>query len=391
MKISQLAQKIETSSTLAISANAKQLKSEGKDVIGFGAGEPDFDTPSFIKKAAIASIERGETKYTPASGLPALKKSVCRKFKNENGLEYAPDEVIINCGAKHSLFNVILCLAEQDDEVIIPAPYWVSYPEMVKASGATPIEVKCGPDFKITPSLLKENITAKTKILILNSPSNPTGALYTKDELKELSSVILENGIYVISDEIYEHLTYEEEFYGIAQVSPEMKNRTIVINGISKAYSMTGWRIGYAAGDREIIAACGRLQSHSTSNPATVSQYAAIEALDSPESSRAIQEMVAEFRKRRDYIYDEISSIDGIKVNRPAGAFYIFPDISSLLRGGISSSDEFATKLLEEKLVAVVPGEGFGAPGYIRLSYAASMDNISKGLSRIKEFIEEIK
>ncbi len=390
MDFSKLAQQIKTSPTLAISAKAKELKSEGRDVIGFGAGEPDFDTPQFIKEAAIEAINRGETKYTPASGLAALKDSVCRKLKRNNGLSYSRDEIIISCGAKHSLFNLIMCLSGEGDEVIIPAPYWVSYPEMVRAAGATPVEVKSSRDFKITPEILSKKINSRTKALILNSPSNPTGSVYTEKELKGLAEIIIKSGITVISDEIYEHLTYNCKFISIAALSKEIKKQAVIVNGVSKAYAMTGWRIGYAAGPKDIISACGRLQSHSTSNPSTISQYAAIKALDSSRSPEAVKQMLNEFKKRRNYMYSQLCSIKGLNVNRPDGAFYIFPDISNFLGGKITSSSDFAQKLLKEKLVAVVPGEGFGAPSFIRLSYATSMENITKGLDRIKEFLKEV-
>jgi aspartate aminotransferase len=390
--LSELAKKIELSSTLAISAKAKQLKKEGKDVIGFGAGEPDFDTPGFIKLAAVKAINEGKTKYTPSGGLPELKQVICEKFKKENGLSYTPDQIMVNCGAKHSLFNIIMCVTEKTDEVIIPSPYWVSYPEMVKASGASPVFIECSDNsFKLTPEILEKHITPKTKLLILNSPSNPTGILYSKQELEAIGEIVLKHNIIVISDEIYEHLVYDDEFNSIAGLSEKLKEKTIVVNGVSKAYSMTGWRIGYAAGNKEIISACVRLQSHSTSNPTTFSQHGAIEALASGQGPQAISGMLAEFRKRRDFIYKELSGIAEVEVIKPQGAFYIFPKIEKYFSEKISSSHEFAQKLLEEKLVAVVPGEGFGAPGYIRMSYAASMKELSEGISRIKKFLEEIK
>ncbi len=391
--LSELSKKLQFSSTLAITAKAKQLKKDGIDVINFGAGEPDFDTPDFIKQAAIDAIKKGETKYTPADGTLQLKKAIAQKFKKENGLSYSIDQIMVNCGAKHSLFNLIMCLAEKGDEVIIPSPYWVSYPEMVKASGATPVIADClrNSSFKLTPEILKNHLSKNTKLLILNSPSNPTGALYTPKELETLSEIILKNDLLVISDEIYEHLVYDGEFHSIAQISGKLKEKTIIVNGVSKAYSMTGWRIGYAAGNAEIIKACRKLQSHSTSNPTTFAQAGAVKALTSPEGTEAIRKMAKEFKKRRDYIYNELNLISRIKVTKPAGAFYIFPYIGEYLGGEITSSYKFAEKILNEKFVALVPGEGFGAPSYIRISYAIGMEELVRGLEKIKEFLKEIK
>ncbi len=391
--LSKLSKKLQLSPTLAITAKAKQLKKDGIDVINFGAGEPDFDTPDFIKQAAIDAIKKGETKYTPADGTLQLKKAIAQKFDRENGLSYSTDQIMVNCGAKHSLFNLIMCLAEKGDEVIIPSPYWVSYPEMVKASGATPVIADCLTDdsFKLTPEILKNHLSKNTKLLILNSPSNPTGALYTPKELETLSEIILKNDLLVISDEIYEHLVYDGEFHSIAQISRKLKEKTIIVNGVSKAYSMTGWRIGYAAGNAEIIKACRKLQSHSTSNPTTFAQAGAVMALTSPEGTEAIRKMAKEFKKRRDYIYNELNLISRIKVTKPAGAFYIFPYIGEYLGGEIASSYKFAEKILNEKFVALVPGEGFGAPSYIRISYATGMEELVRGLERIKEFLKEIK
>jgi aspartate aminotransferase len=390
--LSQLAQKISLSPTLSISAKAKELKAAGKDVISFGAGEPDFDTPDFIKEAAIKAINDGLTKYTPATGTKKLKNAIIKKFKRENVLVYSLNQIMVNCGAKHTLFNLLMCSTGPGDEVIIPSPYWVSYPEMVKASGAKVVIAKTSRDtsFKLTPEILENAVTDKSKILILNSPSNPTGTLYTKNELQDLGETILKNNLTVISDEIYEHLIYEENFYSIAGISPELKEKTIVVNGVSKAYAMTGWRIGYAAGDSEIIAGCAKLQSHSTSNPTSFAQAGAAEALSSAKSPGAIKSMVDDFRKRRDYIYAELSSIEKVEVTKPAGAFYIFPSVAKLFNDEIKNSSEFAEKLLEEELVAVVPGNGFGADGYFRMSYATGMDNITEGITRLKRFISNI-
>ncbi|MBN2406845.1 MAG: pyridoxal phosphate-dependent aminotransferase [Elusimicrobia bacterium] len=391
--LSELSKRIEPSSTLAITAKAKQLKAEGKKVIGFGAGEPDFDTPDYIKQAAIEALKRGETKYTPAAGTLQLKKAIVQKFRKENNLTYGTDQITVNCGAKHSLFNIILCTVGPGDEVIIPSPYWVSYTEMVKAAGATPVIADCitRGTLKLTPGILSGRITERTKLLILNSPSNPTGVLYTREELEALGKIVLQHDFLVISDEIYEHLVYDGVFTSIAQISDELKERTIIVNGVSKAYSMTGWRIGYAAGDKQVIAACGKLQSHSTSNPTTFAQSGAVAALTSEEGPAAIERMRIEFGKRRDFVYNELSSISDLSVPRPEGAFYIFPNIERYLSDKVKSSFDFAEKILSEKLVALVPGEGFGAPGYVRISYATSMDDLAEGIGRFKAFLKEIK
>ncbi|MFH1415213.1 MAG: pyridoxal phosphate-dependent aminotransferase [Elusimicrobiota bacterium] len=391
--LSELSKKLQPSPTLAITAKAKQMKKEGMDIIGFGAGEPDFDTPDFIKKAAIEALNSGDTKYTPVTGTMELKKAIIDKFRTENRLSYSADQIMVNCGAKHTLFNIIMCTVQAGDEVIIPSPYWVSYTEMVHAAGAKPVIADCMSTgaLKLTPEILENCITPDTKLLILNSPSNPAGALYSKEELENIAGIISGTEINIISDEIYEHLIYDTEFNSIAQVSAETKEKTIIVNGVSKAYSMTGWRIGYAAGNSEIISACAKLQSHSTSNPTSFAQAGAIAALSSPASPAERGKMVEEFRKRRDFIYKELSSIPRITVNKPEGAFYIFPYIGEYFSNDIDSSFSFAEKILEKKLVALVPGEGFGAPGYIRLSYASSIEELSKGLARIKEYLEEIR
>jgi len=383
--------------TLAISARAKQMKKEGIDVIGFGAGEPDFDTPSHIKEAAKGAIDKGFTKYTPAGGMKELKSAICDKFSKDNNLEYKENEIIVSCGAKHSLFNAICSICNDDDEVIIPAPFWVSYPEMVKASGAKPIIIPTDQKdgFKISPEQLKKKITSHTRIFILNSPSNPTGAVYTKEELQALAKVIIDNNIFCISDEIYEKIVYNGvSFTSIASLGEDIKRLTIVINGVSKAYSMTGWRIGYAAGDRAIIKAMTNLQSHSTSNPASISQVAALEALRGPQD--CVEKMLSEFRKRRDFMIDKINSINGISCIKPEGAFYAFVSIKDVLdkrfsNKAINNSLQFAEALLDNAHVAVVPGSAFGLDGYIRLSYATSLDNIKEGLKRIEDFLGKLK
>ncbi|MBU4257742.1 pyridoxal phosphate-dependent aminotransferase [Patescibacteria group bacterium] len=396
MSISQKVGSISPSVTLAITAKAKQMKAEGIDIIGFGAGEPDFDTPDHIKEAAKKALDEGFTKYTPTSGIPELKKAICRKFKTDNNLDYLPDEVLVSCGAKHSIFNATLALCNEGDEVILPSPYWVSYPEMIKVAGAKAVVLKTSHEdsFKISPQQLKEVITPKTKLLILNSPSNPTGMVYSKEELVAISEILVEKGVFCISDEIYEKIIYDEqEHISIASLSPEIKKLTTVVNGVSKSYSMTGWRIGYAAGSKEIIKAMSNLQSHSTSNPTSISQKASLAALEG--SQEPLYYMVAEFAKRRDCIVKRLNSIKGIVCLKPQGAFYVFADVSKIIgktfkERVIKDSASLADILLEEVNVAVVPGGDFGAVEYIRLSYATSMENITKGLDRIKEFVTKI-
>jgi len=397
MLISKRLSLISPSPTLAITARAKQMKQEGIDVIGFGAGEPDFDTPVHIKEAAKKALDEGFTKYTPASGIKELKEAICQKFKNDNNLNFSAEEILISCGAKHSIFNAILALCNEGDEVILPSPYWVSYPEMIKIAGAKPIILMTTPEnnFKIIPQKLREAITPKTKLLILNSPSNPTGMVYTKNELLSISNILIERGIFCISDEIYEKIIYDgREHISIASLGrPKIKNLTIVVNGVSKPYSMTGWRIGYAAGPKKIIQAMNNLQSHSTSNPTSISQKAALAALEGPQES--LNNMVAEFKKRRNYILKRLSSIDGISFLKPQGAFYVFPNISQIIgrtfkKERIKDSIHLAQILLDEANVAVIPGSAFGAEGYLRLSYATSIENISEGLDRIEEFTKKL-
>ncbi len=396
MDISKRVSLIGDSVTLAVSARAKQMRKEGIDVIGFGAGEPDFDTPSHIKEAAYRAIAGGFTKYTPSGGTLELRRAVCDKLKRDNNLEYKEDEVIVSCGAKHSLFNAVCSLCNDDDEVIIPSPFWVSYPEMVKACGAKPIFILTDErgGFKIKPRDIENVITRKTKVLILNSPSNPTGAVYTEEELKKIAEILLKHNIICISDEIYENIIYDTEFKSIASLGKEIKDKTVVINGVSKSYAMTGWRIGYAASDRELIKAMGNLQSHSTSNPASISQAAALEALTGPQE--CVKNMAGEFRKRRDFIVGALNNIKGIDCAVPEGAFYVFPSIKNFLgkkfRGNIiNDSLQFAEYLLKYYYVAVVPGIAFGLDGFIRISYAASLKDIKKGVERIADFIREFK
>ncbi|RLE10083.1 aspartate aminotransferase [Candidatus Aerophobetes bacterium] len=394
--LSKRVRSISPSPTLAITAEAKKMKAQGIDVVGFGAGEPDFDTPDHIKEAAKKALDRGFTKYTPASGMRELKEAVCRKLKEENGLEYEPDQVLISCGAKHSIFNAILALCDEGDEVILPSPYWVSYPEMIKLAQAKPVIIKTTQEnnFKITSQQLEEAISSKTKLFILNSPSNPTGMIYTKDELRIISDILTEARIYCISDEIYEKIIYDGwKHTSIASLNPRIKELTILVNGVSKTYSMTGWRIGYAAGPKEIIQAMSNLQSHSTSNPTSVSQVAAIAALQS--SQGEIRRMVDEFQRRRDHIVKRLNRIPGISCLKPPGAFYAFPDISRIIGKSyngkiIRDSISLAQLLLYEAKVAVVPGAAFGADEHLRFSYATSMENIDKGLDRVEEFVKKL-
>ncbi|MCD6083847.1 pyridoxal phosphate-dependent aminotransferase [Candidatus Aerophobetes bacterium] len=394
--LSKRVRSISPSPTLAITAEAKKMKAQGIDVVGFGAGEPDFDTPDHIKEAAKKALDRGFTKYTPASGMRELKEAVCRKLKEENGLEYEPDQVLISCGAKHSIFNAILALCDEGDEVILPSPYWVSYPEMIKLAQAKPVIIKTTQEnsFKITSQQLEEAISSKTKLFILNSPSNPTGMIYTKDELRIISDILTEARIYCISDEIYEKIIYDGwKHTSIASLNPRIKELTILVNGVSKTYSMTGWRIGYAAGPKEIIQAMSNLQSHSTSNPTSVSQVAAIAALQS--SQGEVRRMVDEFQRRRDHIVKRLNRIPGISCLKPPGAFYAFPDISRIIGKSyngkiIRDSISLAQLLLYEAKVAVVPGAAFGADEHLRFSYATSMENIDKGLDRVEEFVKKL-
>ncbi len=378
------------SSTLAITAKAKELKAQGKDVIGLGAGEPDFNTPEHIIEAAVQSMNEGFTKYTPSGGLPELKKEIAAKLKADQGLEYQLNEIIVTSGAKHGLYTLFQVLLDEGDEVIIPIPYWVSYPEQVKLAGGNPVYVEGleQNNFKITPDQLKQKVTDKTKAVIINSPSNPTGMVYSQEELQALGEVCLEKGILIISDEIYEKLIYgEAEHISIAQLSAELKKQTLIINGVSKSHSMTGWRIGYAAGDSRIINAMTDLASHSTSNPTTPSQYATIAAYAGEQE--AVEVMRSAFEERLEIIHGKLNNIPGISCIKPQGAFYLFPNAKeAAIMSGCKDVDEFAEVLLTEANVAVVPGSGFGAPDYMRLSYATSLDQLEEAVSRIHRFIE---
>ncbi|RLQ95241.1 pyridoxal phosphate-dependent aminotransferase [Falsibacillus albus] len=390
MRLAERVKALTPSSTLAITAKAKEMKAAGIDVIGLGAGEPDFNTPQHIIEAAIEAMKQGHTKYTPSGGLPALKDAIIDKFKTDQGLEYKRNEIIVTTGAKHALYTLFQVLLDEGDEVIIPIPYWVSYPEQVKLAGGEPIylEGKEVNEYKITAEQLRGAVTTKTKAVIINSPSNPTGMLYSKQELEEIANVCLENNILIVSDEIYEKLIYgQHKHTSIAELSPQIKEQTIVINGVSKSHSMTGWRIGYAAGSQTVIKAMTDLASHSTSNPTTVSQYGAIAAYKGTQDP--VEEMRTAFEERLNIIYDQLVKIPGFNCLKPQGAFYLFPNVKeAAMKTGFSDVDEFAKALLEEANVAVIPGSGFGSPDNIRLSYATSLDLLESAVNRIDEFVQ---
>jgi aspartate aminotransferase len=382
-KISQGAASLSPSLTLAIDAKAKALKAAGEDIVGFGAGEPDFDTPQHIKDAATKALAAGFTKYTPTSGIPELREAIAEKFKRENGLTYKPSQIIVSCGGKHSCYNVILSTCEAGDEVIIPAPYWVSYPEMVKLAGAKPVVLQTTDktEFKVTPEQLRAAITPNTRLFILNSPSNPTGSVYTPGEIKALGDVCVEKNVLIMSDEIYEHLLYDgAKHQSVASFSPEHQAHTIIVHGFAKAWSMTGWRLGFLAAPEPIARAIDAVQSHSTSNPCSFAQKGAVAALTGPQDHLPI--WLAEYDKRRRFAHAKLNTIPGITCVNARGAFYLFPNIS----GTKLKSSDFCAKLLESEKVAAVPGIAFGADDYIRLSYATGMVNIEKGLERIEKF-----
>lgn len=390
----QLASRVTTlspSSTLAITAKAKEMKESGIDVIGLGAGEPDYNTPEPILEAAWHSMKEGKTKYTPSGGLPALKDAVIGKLEKDQGLTYARTEVMIGIGAKHVLYTLFQTILDPLDEVIIPAPYWVSYPEQVKLAGGVPVVVQAAAEaeFKVTASQIKQAITSKTKALILNSPGNPTGMVYTEEELKEIAKMCKEHDIWIISDEIYEKLVYgKAKHVSIATLSDDAKERTFIINGVSKSHSMTGWRIGFIAGNEEVVKAMTNLASHSTSNPVTTSQYAAIEAYNG--SQDAVEIMRKDFGARLERIYPQIQAIPGFHTVKPQGAFYLLPDVSEAMKHtGYENVDAFAKALLEEANVAVIPGSGFGSEETIRLSYATSIDLLEEAVRRIDQFVKE--
>lgn len=395
MFISKKAARVNPSTTLYIDSKFKALKASGVDAVGFGTGEPDFDTPQHIKDAAIKALADGMTKYTPASGLPAVKQAVCNKLKRDNGLDYEVSNIVISNGAKHSLMNIFTAICDPGDEVIIPTPFWVSYPEMVSMADGVPVFVETTADdgFKVTVDKLDKVLTDRTRAIIINSPSNPTGMVYDKEELRAIAEWAVKNDLYIISDEVYEHLVYDgAEHVSLATFSEEIKEHTIIVNAVSKTYAMTGWRIGYTASNAELAKVMSNIQSHGTSNPNTIAQYATIAALNG--SLDAVYEMRTEFIKRRNYMVEKINEIDGVSCLMPKGAFYVMMNMEELvgrkLYGKeIKNSDDFAELFLEKALVAVVPCTGFGAPNYIRWSYATSMQSIEKGLERLKKFLAE--
>jgi aspartate aminotransferase len=393
MKVSKRAQSVPPSATIAVTSRAKELKAQGVDVLSFAAGEPDFDTPDFIKKAAIDAMNSGQTKYTATPGIIELRKTICEKLKTDNGLDYTPDQIVVNIGAKHSVYESMQAVLDPGDEVILPCPYWVTYPETIKLAGAKAVIVETDPanDYKITPEQLKAAITDKTAMFMLNSPNNPGGFTYTPEELKALAAVLEGTDIIVLSDEIYEKLIYgDTKFVSFASLSEDAYNRTLTINGLSKAYSMTGWRVGYTAGPVEAIKAMGRLQSHMTQNPVTFTQFAAIAALK--DTTGAVEKMRVEFEKRGKILAAGLNDIDGVTCAQPTGAFYCFPDVSAHYGktiGGVEITDSmtFAKTLLEQVKVAVVPGSPFGCPRNVRLSFACSLEQIENGLDRLKKWI----
>lgn len=396
MYISDKVKSISPSSTLAIDSKFKEMKAEGIDVVGFGTGEPDFDTPDYIKQAAVRAIRDGKTKYTPAAGTMELRRAVCDKFKRENGLDYEPNQIIVSNGAKHALVNAFMAILNAGDEVIIPSPYWVSYPEMVKIADGVSVVIhtKEQDEFKFTAEEFEQAITPKTRALVLNSPSNPTGMVYTEEELRAIADVAVAHNIYVVADEIYEHLIYEGKHVSIASFGDKIKDLTIIINGVSKTYAMTGWRIGYSAAHPEIAKAMANLQSHAASNPNSIAQAATVAALSGGETE--IARMKAEFKTRRDYMTERINQIPGVSCLKPHGAFYVMMNISQLkgkTLGGrvIRSSDDFADVLLEQAKLALVPCSGFGADDFVRWSYANSMENIVEGLNRLEAFLTQTK
>jgi aspartate aminotransferase len=386
IKLSSRVQRVKPSPTLAVTALAARLRSEGKDVIGLGAGEPDFDTPEAIKQAAIAAIKAGKTKYTPVDGTPELKQAIIDKFKRDNDLDYQADQILVSCGGKQSFYNLCQALLDPDDEVIIPAPYWVSYPDMVLLADGNPVILSAGQDqgFKILPEQLEATITDRTRLFVINSPSNPTGVAYSKEELAALAEVLLRHPqVLIATDDMYEHILFGgRPFVNILNACPELYDRTIVLNGVSKAYSMTGWRIGYAGGPVQLIKAMKKIQSQSTSNPTSISQAASVEALNGDQG--CISEMLTAFEQRHAYVVERLNAIEGIECLPSDGTFYSFPNVTGVLdKLGLANDTEFSEYLLNEVGVALVPGSAFGLPGHIRLSFSTSMENLEKALDRI--------
>ena len=396
--VSNNLKKIKPSPTIAVTQKARELRDEGKDIIGLGAGEPDFDTPDNIKEAAIEAIKSGDTKYTAVDGTSALKEAIAKKFKKQNSLDYTTDQITVGAGGKHVIYNTMMATLNEGDEVIVPAPYWVSYPDIVLLAGGTPIILECNENqgFKINPAELEKSITPKTKWIILNSPSNPTGACYTEEDIKEIANILAKHPhVHILSDDIYEHVIYEEfKFFTIAQID-SLKDRVLTMNGISKAYSMTGWRIGYAAGPKEIIKAIAKIQSQSTTNPSSISQAAAVEALSGTQDF--IKERAISFQERRDLVVKALNEIDGIECLNPDGAFYVFPSCKNLIGKKdntgkeLKTDTDFVQSLLENSGVAVVQGSAFGLEGFFRISYATSMDNLKKALEKISSYCKSLR
>ena len=396
--VSNNLKRIKPSPTIAVTQKARELKASGKDIIGLGAGEPDFDTPDNIKQAAIKAIKDGDTKYTAVDGTPVLKDAIVKKFKRENNLEYQVDQITVGAGGKHVIYNAMMATLNEGDEVVVPAPYWVSYPDMVLLAGGEPVILECNEKqgFKINPLELEKTITKKTKWIILNSPSNPTGACYSERDIREIAKVLEKHPqVYILSDDIYEHVTYEGfKFFTIAQIEG-LKDRVLTMNGVSKAYSMTGWRIGYAAGPKEIIKAIAKIQSQSTTNPSSISQAAAVEALNGTQDF--IKERATSFQSRRDFVVKALNEIEGIECLNPDGAFYVFPSCKGLIGkkdsngNNIKKDTDFVQSLLENNGVAVVQGSAFGLEGFFRISYATSMENLKKAMEKISSFCKSLK
>ncbi|RIJ31565.1 pyridoxal phosphate-dependent aminotransferase [Henriciella algicola] len=397
--LSRAVERVQPSATIAVTTKANEMKRQGIDVIGLGAGEPDFDTPKHVKEAAIKAINDGKTKYTPADGIPELKEAICAKFKRDNDLEYTPAQINVSPGGKAVLYNAFMATLNPGDEVIVPAPYWVSYPEMARLAGGDPVFVQCGPNsnYKLSPEALEQAITPNTKWLVLNSPSNPTGAAYTKDELRALADVLLKHPhVWVMTDDMYEHLVYDDfKYFTIAQVEPKLYDRTLTVNGVSKAYAMTGWRIGYAGGPEKLIATMRKIMSQSTSNPCSISQWASVAALNGDHSFLAERNEV--FKSRRDMVVKALNDCEGLSCATPEGAFYVYPSCAGVIgksspKGALISSDkDFATALLEEEQVAVVFGEAFGLSPAFRISYATSTEALEEAMKRIKRFCAALK
>ncbi|EKP94468.1 pyridoxal phosphate-dependent aminotransferase [Thermaerobacter subterraneus] len=393
MHLSARARGIQPSVTITIDARAKELKAAGEQVINLSAGEPDFPTPRHVREAAKAAIDAGFTRYTPAAGIAELRRAIAQKHRRDNGLEYAEDEIVVSAGGKHALFNAFMAICDSGDQVIIPAPYWVSYPEMVRLAGGEPVIVETGPEtgFKLTPEALRRALTPRSRALVLNSPSNPTGTVYTRQELDDLAAVAAEAGLWMVTDELYEHLIYEGEHVSVAALRPEYRERVILINGVSKAYAMTGWRIGWAAAPRPVARAMAAIQSQATSSVNSIAQKAAVAALTGPQDEVAA--MRDEYRQRRDLLVEGLSRLPGVEVLRPAGAFYVYPSVRGLLGreiGGRRAGDDVALAevLLEAARIAVVPGTAFGTPGYLRLSYATSRSDLEEALRRLERLLE---